>query len=250
MSIIIISFLIIAQPSVDKEDKLLQKGFDLVEMEEYEKALEIWGTAFTELEDPSFAIGREYISVATEHQLENYYKTASSIYLWGLSAETIEVNKDALQQELNMLRPLLGQDTFEIWEKLYQSNNPELYNELRLFWQDVNPLPQRIYNPRLIEHWERIGFAKNNYARRNDPPYNTDDRGVAYVKYGEPYRIIEGILQAPRGKVSAVCSQLRLCNPDIMPSVVMNLDRSPYFEIWIYEQPSNESCVDIWRFGS
>lgn len=245
MSIIIISLLIIAQQSVDQEDKLLQQGFDLVEMEEYEKALEIWGTAFTELNTPSLLIGRAYIHLATEHKLEKYYQTASSIYQWGLTAEKIETNKVALQKELNMLQPLVEQEIFKQWERLYQTNNPELYNRLRLFWQYLNPLPQRMYNPRLIEHWERIVYAQKNYIRRNEPPYSTDDRGVAYVKYGEPDRIIDGILQAPRGKVSAVCSQLRLCDGQIMPNVVMNLDRSPYFEIWIYEQPSNEMQFNL-----
>ena len=237
--------IIILQPLDNQEEKLLQQGFELIEMQEYERALEVWGTAFTELEDPSFFIGREYIRLAAEKHLENYYQTASSIYLWGLTAETIETNKDALQQELNMLQPLVEQEIFKQWERLYQTNNPELYNELRLFWQDLNPLPQRMYNPRLIEHWERIAYAKKNYTRRNDPPYSTDDRGVAYVKYGEPDRIVDGILQASRGMVSAVCSQLRLCNGQIMPNVVMNLDTSPYFEIWIYEQPSNEMQFNL-----
>lgn len=40
-------------------------------MEEYEKALEVWGAAFIELEVPSFSIGREYIRLATEHKPGN-----------------------------------------------------------------------------------------------------------------------------------------------------------------------------------
>lgn len=237
--------LILIQPLNNQEENLLQQGFELIELEEYEKALEVWESAFTELDEPSFSIGREYIRLATEHQLENYYQTASSIYLWGLTAEKIEANKEALQQELNMLKPLVDRDTFKKWEKLYQSNDPDLYNELRLFWQDLNPLPQRIYNPRLVEHWERIVYAQKNYTRHKNPPYSTDDRGVAYVKYGEPDRIVDGILQAPRGEVSAVCSLLRLCDAEIMPNVVMNLDRSPYFEIWIYEQLIDEMPFNL-----
>jgi GWxTD domain-containing protein len=245
MPLIIISLLIIAQTSVNQEKQLLQQGFELIEIEEYERALEVWGAAFTELEDPSFLIGREYIRLATVHNLESFYQTASSIYLWGLTAEMIESNRDALKQELNMLRPLVGGDTFKEWERLFQSENPNLYREIRLFWQERNPLPQRNYNPRLIEHWERIGYAQKNFTRANVSPYGTDDRGVAYVQYGEPDRIIDGILQAPRGKVSAVCSQLRLCDGEIMPDVVMNLERSPYFEIWIYQQPNEEMLFNL-----
>lgn len=241
----LITFLIAAQSLNIQEEKLLQKGFELKELGEYENALEVWNTAFTELEVPSFSIGREYIRLATEHKLESYYRTASSIYLWGLTAETIESNREALRQELDMLRPLVDRDTFKEWERLLQSENPNLYREIRLFWQDRNPLPQRNYNPRLIEHWERIGYAKKNYIRLKGPPFGTDDRGVAYVQYGEPDRIIDGFLQAPRAKVSAVCSQLRLCDGQIMPNVVMNLEISPYYEIWIYQQPGEEMPFNL-----
>lgn len=87
-------------------------------------------------------------------------------------------------------------------------------------------------------YWVR---PKKLYSSQR-PPYGTDDRGVAYIQYGEPDRIVDGILQPPRGKVSVVCSQLRLCDAQIMPNVVMNLERSPY---WIYQLPGEDMPFNL-----
>ena len=232
------------------EETLLNHGLELEAEEQYEQALEVWSSAFTELDTPSLAIGREYIRLITEHSLNEYFELASSMYLWGLTAEKIEYNRDALKLELAMLRPLAGQESFKKWQQLFEEENPLIYKKIHSFWQQLNPTPSTRYNERLIEHWERIAYARDHFDRRDDPPYGTDDRGLIYIQYGEPNRIESGNLRLARGEVFTECGVLPGCNPNLMADVVMDLDANPYFEIWIYERPNQNMEYNlIMMFG-
>lgn len=227
------------------DETLLNHGLELETEGQYEQALEIWSSAFTELDTPSLTIGREYIRLATEHNLRDYYETASSIYLWGLSAESIKSNSEALKLELAMLRPLAGQESFKEWQQLFEQENPLVYKKIHSFWQQLNPTPSTRYNERLIEHWERIAYAREHFDRRNDPPYGTDDRGVEYVRYGEPDKIKSGTLTLSTGEVYNDCRAFPGCNPDMMRDVVMNLDPNPYFEVWSYDRPNGQMQYNL-----
>ena len=224
----------------ETDSSLLHKGLALEQAAQYEQALQTWASAFTELDTPSLAIGREYIRLTTEQGLRGYYETASSMYLWGLTAGTVEANREALQKELAMLRPLADRHTWRKWMALLEENNPSLNDELYSFWQQLNPTPATRYNERLIEHWERIAYARKHFNRGDDPPYGTDDRGKVYVQYGPPDRERDGNLTVNRGQVYEVCSELGLCDTEIMANVVFDLDPHPYYEIWIYNRPNLE----------
>jgi len=221
-------------------EQILQEGLYLEGEERYEEALEVWSSAFTELDIPNLAIGREYIRLTTEQKLHNHYEKASTMYVWGLSTKMVEPNREALEQELSMLKPLAEQKIFREWERLLDDNNPAIYRELRLFWQSLNPTPATRYNERMLEHWERIAYARKHFDRRSDPTYDTDDRGIEYVRYGEPDRSASGVLTLHPGEVQTECASFPGCNPEIMRNVIMDLDPSPYYEIWIYDQPNPE----------
>ncbi len=222
------------------EHRLLHQGLDLEAAGHYEDALEVWASAFTELDTPSLAVGREYIRLTVEQNLRGHYETASAIYLWGLTAESVEANRPALEKELAYLEPLAGRDLAREWEELLEDGDPDLYRQIRLFWESLNPTPGTRYNERLLEHWERIAYAREHYDRRDNPPYGTDDRGPYYVRYGEPDRQVDGFLRADRGRATVVCSQLPTCIREHMPIVVMDLDPQPYYEIWSYERPNEQ----------
>ena len=55
---------------------------------------------------------------------------------------------------------------------------------IRQFWNSKDPTPTTDLNERLIEHFRRIQFARENYPDIIPPYY--DDRGKVYVKYGPP----------------------------------------------------------------
>lgn len=83
------------QPS---EDSFLAKGHELEDRGQYEQALRIWSKASRKLDRPSLAIGRAYIRLDTEQKLESYYQTSAMSYQWGLSADQIAPNAEALSE--------------------------------------------------------------------------------------------------------------------------------------------------------
>jgi GWxTD domain-containing protein len=55
---------------------------------------------------------------------------------------------------------------------------------VRKFWKSKDPTPTTPNNERLIEHFRRIAFVRENFPDIIPPYY--DDRGKVYVKYGPP----------------------------------------------------------------
>jgi GWxTD domain-containing protein len=54
------------------------------------------------------------------------------------------------------------------------------------FWTESDPVQTTPLNERLIEHWERIHYARKNFTESNNTVYGTDDRGLIFVKFGHP----------------------------------------------------------------
>ena len=57
-------------------------------------------------------------------------------------------------------------------------------NFFRKFWKSRDPSPTTEYNERLVEHYRRLNYAKQNYTMKQTKGY--DDRGIVYIKHGEP----------------------------------------------------------------
>ncbi|MAL17153.1 MAG: hypothetical protein CL670_05850 [Balneola sp.] len=224
------------------EDELLKEGAALEAKGHYEMALEVWAKAPANLEIPSFAIGREYIRLASKHQLREYYEAASALYRWGLTAKETPPNALALNEELAMLKPLFSSlrfnnEQYKAWVELLDKENVDVYRHLRTFWEELDPTPGTRYNERLIEHWERIAYARQHFDRKDDPPYGTDDRGKVYVQYGEPDKKDSGFLNITSADIYTNCPPG--CNREVMVNVIPALDPNPYYEIWVYEKPNS-----------
>ncbi len=54
------------------------------------------------------------------------------------------------------------------------------------FWRKEDPTPATVVNERLIEHLQRVNYARQHFAADNLRGF--DDRGMIYVKYGKPDR--------------------------------------------------------------
>ncbi len=224
----------------------LELGREAEAAGEYEQALNIWSEAQSRLQIPSLELGVEYIRLATEQQLSEYYPMAVAIYNWGLSDQEMNgPNIDALEAELARLEPLKGQEEFRNWTRLLDDRNPLLLDELRGFWQSLNPVPGRNYNPRLLEHWERIAYARQHFTRAAEPPYGTDARGRYYVKYGEPDRKEEGMFSLNESDVRRA-----LRNPDISSRAIIDIlhirAHAPHrYEYWIYDSPNEDMMFNL-----
>ncbi|MEX2600747.1 MAG: GWxTD domain-containing protein [Balneolaceae bacterium] len=234
------------QPDIGQDVGMwLNRGLEAEASEAYEEALEIWREARAELNEPSLAIAVEYLRLATEQQMKRHYPMASSIYLWGLSGgEISEQHVPALEKELTRLEPLLEEEQVERWSAMFTERDPLLLGEIRGYWQSLNPVPGRSYNPRLLEHWERIAYARNHFTRSVDAPYGTDARGHYYVKYGEPDQIDEGVFPLLRHDVR------RIIDDEEMEQTVINIlyqrAHAPHrYEYWIYYSPAEEMAFNL-----
>lgn len=161
---------------------------------EYEQALDIWQDAHEELDEPDSRIGFEYIRVATEQEMAEYYEKATEMYYWAISSPFESVNRAAVRQEIERLRPIVGSGIYRQWINWFEERNEGLASDLRGFWIQMDPTPGNIINERLIEHWHRIAFSRANFVKNNNTVYGTDDRALIYVRYGEPDKKHAGVL--------------------------------------------------------
>jgi GWxTD domain-containing protein len=230
--------------SEQQAQSLLNEGLKLESEGKYLEALDLWSGAMTKLDEADFAIGRAYIRVATEQQLRNKYRMASSMYFWGLSAESVSTNLTALQQEVDYLKPILSRDNYSFLKKLINQRKPEIFRYLQGYWEVQDPTPAtRNYNERLIEHWQRIAYARANFNKRDNTVYGTDDRGEVYVEFGEPDRMLREKLFLSLGDIEYYC-QLIGCG-EILPLEVFRLHQQPEVEIWVYDRFNDDMRYNL-----
>ncbi|MGF1669542.1 MAG: GWxTD domain-containing protein [Balneolaceae bacterium] len=273
MKIFTVYLILIAFVQIDSEifdndqKKYLEKGLKAEQEGNPQEALEIWQQAAGALQHPSVEIAAEYLRVATQYQLSDYYRSASAIFNWGmsgLSEQDVKNNYKALKNELAHLKLIATKGEIEFWEKLLEEDNPAIFEEIRLFWERMDPTPATLYNERLIEHWLRITYARENFTRRNDPPIGTDKRGPVYVQYGNPDRIFNGRINLNKGEVNRVITDFfttstRLAAQGISNSLRAYMDAienavmdyyystNNDYEIWIYDSPNDEMESNIVR---
>lgn len=249
MSRYIIPILLILLSSfltANAQDTILEKGLEFEKNGEYEEALIYWLDTFIETEYPSPAIGREFARIATEQSLTEYYEFASLVYFYGLSAQTMEETVDELRREVQMMQPIMEKDQFDELISLIEQRDPLVYEKMEQFWNLANPTPGSEHNGRLLEHWERIAYAKENFTRSSYPPFGTDARGAVYVQYGEPDRRFDGILEANRGRVETVSNLLDPgADQALMADIIMGMHIRPEYEIWIYGRPTTDMNYNL-----
>jgi len=244
-------------------DSYLKQGVYLEHQGKPEQALQLWQQAIGVLEVPSVVIATEYLRMATQYKLRDYFPSASDYYMWGMSGSDstdVKLNIKALEDELARLEPLLDQRKFKKWHTLLEENNPIIFEEIRQFWVRLNIRPSTDYNERLIEHWSRIAYAREHFVRSNEPPFGTDERGWYYVKYGEPDRIDSGRVDVTRDKIQWILDQLRPPPPpnldnfdpphgnfDLMitSNRISNLFLNPNYELWIYNSPADQMSHNL-----
>ncbi len=256
-----------AQPQ-NAED-LLRRGLELERQGAPGATLELWQQATAEPDVPSLAIATEFLRIATEHKLRDYYRPASDAFYRVLTAddeESVTANKEALSAELVRTGYLLDNRQVKSWEKLLEKNDPLLLEELRLFWEQKDINPGSSYNERLLEHWERIAHARKHYFSESDG--EIDDRGRIYVRYGQPDKISEGQLHLSPAEVTFTVNQFFVSATRVARSGIDNKLRAfikslenatmnyhwssdKYYEIWVYDRPNSEMENNLIRiFGT
>lgn len=106
----------------------------------------------------------------------------------------------ALKEEAHLLKYLLSDEPSDQLSALISGDAAILAEEVRKIWTELDPLPAEPSNPRLLEHVDRIQKARELYPDR-ESDYLTDGRGVIYIRYGPPSRVLEDPLQFNRGEI-------------------------------------------------
>lgn len=207
-----------------------RRGQALLEAGNPEAALNLWlgvrdSLSAVGAEDPRIAtafVG----TVAADPQLGRYEEAAASVFYWGFSTRDYrqEVRNEILAEGL---RTFALTDSLETdrWAKIGRDHPAALARAIKQFWIENDPTPSTVANERLMEHWTRLTYARQHFVYNRSSPYETDDRGVFYVKYGEPDRILKGHLGVNG-------SDRRLMGLPL--EYIMLFDRQPQYEIWRY----------------
>ncbi len=153
------------------------------------KALELWDEGknqMTALGKSDPRIGIAYIELVTDNNLSFYFEQASDMYFWGMSGNNLKEFQQVIDDEAYRVLPLVDEEERDQWKQFVNNDPQALADKIRQFWVPNDPTPATAENERLLEHWVRIGHSRKTYKKNDYSVYNCDDRGVIYVKYGEP----------------------------------------------------------------
>ncbi|MFQ5630031.1 MAG: GWxTD domain-containing protein, partial [bacterium] len=138
--------------------------------------------------------------------------------------------------------------------------------KIKTFWIEKDPTPTTVLNERLIEHWQRIAYARKNFNKTNSAPYGTDDRGPIYVKYGKPDRERTLTLGTQQGEMyrwgtargnifveqsnvqSSEISTDRVQERELLRKTVGRFNYFPECDVWLYRDQSEKENV-VYLFG-
>jgi len=163
-----------------RQSPLLRQGLQALETGDTLKALQAWEQA----EDPGYAIARYYLHLAATLKLKDHYDKATRLFYRELNGSfDLPAGKQAFEKDLLYLKLLMTPEEFE--NRFGKKTERELPQAVRLFWENADPLPTSPANPRLIEHYARVAEALNRFPDESSP-LGFDDRGKAWVRYGEP----------------------------------------------------------------
>ncbi len=253
-----------AQPSGAESDSLFHRALELQEAGLHDNAAMAWIEYADSGADPDFRASYMFISLVTEHSLISYYEDASRVYFWGLAMEAItDEVKELLHNELVHIEAMLGSRQTRQLRRMIDNGDTDFLAFLRNFWDERTLTPSDIYNERLLEHWERVNFAKQNF--KTSPNRQFDDRGKIYVRFGEPARKRSGIFMYNPGFANYIITTRmeegagsgRGVEEAINTTTYMNtlyrvIDYHTYpsFEVWIYTDLNTGTDNTVYMFGN
>jgi GWxTD domain-containing protein len=219
---------------------------------DWQAALEIWAEGQKDLlaqNEADARIAFAFIELATEKTERIYYAFASRTFYWGLSQDS-EALETELHKEITRMSSLLNEQQLSHWRGLLREDRRSLLTKMKSFWIERDPTPTTIMNERLIEHWERIAFARENFAKAKSTVYGTDDRGLIYVKYGDPDQAQQVTLGVDSGEIQnmAAWHNIGAIKLGEFRRGIENFLTYPECEVWSYHS-LNDQEPTVFVFG-
>ena len=153
--------------------------------------------------NPDPRIGFDYIEVVTKRKLTDHYRDATEMVYWGLSGMCTRQHQKEIGEELERIKPIIDSRNYKAWKGYLKEDLDTLCGILGRFWKQMDPILSTEINERLIEHWERIAYARENFNRSSTTVYGTDDRALVYIKLGEPDYRRQNSMRYNRAQVRA-----------------------------------------------
>lgn len=231
-----------------------ERGMEELYRGNINQALDIWYRSYEKSDEVDSRIGFEFIRVVTENQLRSYYQPSTELYYQALTQGDGIHSRVALRQEIERLKPIIGDGIFRQWMNWWDEENPALYTDMKGFWVQKDPTPSDATNERLIEHWQRIATAKERFTKNETTVYGTDDRALIYIRYGEPDRAKSGILTLQSFNIrrwldNQLTPDKEHDDPppesleeaenvmmDRLQNAIYEFHRYPEYEVWFYDQ--------------
>jgi len=160
--------------NADYRDVIYQLGYTYQKMGNYAQALQ----TFKRIKYLMSDFARASIRLAEVFYELKDYRSATESYFEGIEQLDDQEMLDYLFDEQKVILSPFELNQFESAD---YSMKKILFKK---FWKQRDPDPSTPENERLIEHFRRIEFARNNF-HFTAPPYY-DDRGKIYIKYGPP----------------------------------------------------------------
>jgi GWxTD domain-containing protein len=232
--------------SAQAEVDLFNSGTALERSGKWQEALDVWASLPDELTGSGRShpgAGPAFLATAIEHDQGDRLEEATAIYMWSFSGSNLEEHRDEVELEGRRILPLLSRRDSVLWMPLFEGPVQELAFRIGRYWLEHDPTPETPVNERLVEHWERIVQARDQYQYNRSSVYETDDRGVIFVKYGPPDTRSRGSLGANEMEL-----KIRIADSEARARM-RRFDSNPQFELWKFEGLNPEEFT-FYLFGN
>ena len=246
--------LLFAVPAFGQVQQAYERGTEELDRGNVSQALDIWYDSYQQSASVDSRIGIEFIRVVSANNMRSYYEPATQVYYRALTDGDGMQSRVAVRQEIERLKPIIGDGIFRQWMNWWDEENDELGTDMKGFWVQNNPTPANPTNERLIEHWQRIVESKERFNKNQTTVYGADERSLIYIRYGEPNRMKNGILTlqsfnirnwlenqlAPdRTNENRPPGNMEDADFEIMQrlqNAIYEFHRYPEYEVWFYDQ--------------
>jgi GWxTD domain-containing protein len=167
-------FIRLAGDNQDYHDIQYLLGHTYQKMGNFTRAIPIFKQIQQQMPDYS----RAQIRLAEIYFEQNDAKSSTECYFEGIENLEDQEMLDYLFEEQKVILTPVELNRFEAAP---YSARKKLF---KIFWKQRDPDPSTLENERLMEHFRRVKFARDNF-HFTAPPYY-DDRGKIYIKYGPP----------------------------------------------------------------
>ncbi|NOZ60434.1 MAG: GWxTD domain-containing protein [Calditrichaeota bacterium] len=167
-------FLWIFEKKAAYRDLIYQIAYNYQKLKDFDNALKY----FQKITEHDSDFGRSRIRMAEVYFEIGEYRKCSDNYFLGMEKLT---DHDMLDYLFDEQKILLTKEEKKEFESAPYAEKKRVFIK---FWKSRDPDPSTPENERLIEHFRRVKFARENF-HFTAPPYY-DDRGRIYIKYGKP----------------------------------------------------------------